>query len=487
MLLKHTLLYLPAQFLGPLSQFAALLLWTHFADGRTVGAVTLITATQELLSATLLGFWSQYVLRHMGGLVQAGHGAALRSTATYVLAASAALQSTIALLILSRFIVPDAGTGLRSAVVLLAVSRTVNLYLSERARVREDVWQFSTQNLTGPILGLAIGLVLLHRYGSDPFWPILGFAAAQTGAALVGMVRDRDWIGLGAPRIGIVSSALAYGGAILITGAFGWLAINSSRFLVDEMLGLEAAGAYSVGFGLGFRATTVAALAVTAAAFPLAVKRMDAGDRAGAFGQLAANGALLFGVVAPSTLGLWLVSPSLVRSLIAAPFWAATLETLPWALLAGAAYNIRAHFVQQAFLLDRRTTPMIVLSGLEALASAGCGFVLIGRYGLTGGAMGLAAATTAGLSAASFVAARRGLRFPWADLAKIGVGLGALALGVLAIPASDAALVLVEKILAGAGAYLLTMLLLYSPQVLALEGVRRRLARYGLRRRAYEL
>src|SRR5947209_6162941 len=85
MLLKHTLLYLPAQFLGPLSQFAALLLWTHFADGRTVGAVTLITATQELLSATLLGFWSQYVLRHMGGLVKAGHGAALRSTATYVL------------------------------------------------------------------------------------------------------------------------------------------------------------------------------------------------------------------------------------------------------------------------------------------------------------------------------------------------------------------------------------------------------------------
>jgi hypothetical protein len=101
--------------------------------------------------------------------------------------------------------------------------------------------------------------------------------------------------------------------------------------------------------------------------------------------------------------------------------------------------------------------------------------------------MGLAAATTAGLIAASFVAARRGIRFPWTDLAKIGVGLGALALSVLAIPASDAALVLVEKILAGAGACLITMLLLYGPQVLALDGIRRRLARYGLRRRAYEL
>ena len=109
MLLKQTLSYLPGQVLGPLSQFAALLLWTHFADGRTVGAVTLITATQELLSATLLSFWSHYVLRDMGGLVQAGDGAALRNTATYVLAASGVLQSMTALLVLSRFIVPDAG------------------------------------------------------------------------------------------------------------------------------------------------------------------------------------------------------------------------------------------------------------------------------------------------------------------------------------------------------------------------------------------
>ena len=42
MLLKHTLLYLPAQFVGPLFQLLAMIVWTHVVDEHTLGVITLI-------------------------------------------------------------------------------------------------------------------------------------------------------------------------------------------------------------------------------------------------------------------------------------------------------------------------------------------------------------------------------------------------------------------------------------------------------------
>ena len=66
MLLKHTLLYLPAQFVGPLFQLLAMIVWTHVVDEHTLGAITLITATHELLQIGFLAWWSQYALRFFG-------------------------------------------------------------------------------------------------------------------------------------------------------------------------------------------------------------------------------------------------------------------------------------------------------------------------------------------------------------------------------------------------------------------------------------
>lgn len=60
MLLRHTLLYLPAQFVGPLCQLIAMIVWTHLVDEPTLGVLTLVTATHELLQIGLLAWWSQY-------------------------------------------------------------------------------------------------------------------------------------------------------------------------------------------------------------------------------------------------------------------------------------------------------------------------------------------------------------------------------------------------------------------------------------------
>src|SRR5688572_33295681 len=92
MLLRHTLLYLPAQFIGPLFQLVAMIVWTHLVNEHTLGVLTLVTATHELLQIAFLAWWSQYALRFSSRYQDAD---ALRfyRTENSVLLLSVALQS----------------------------------------------------------------------------------------------------------------------------------------------------------------------------------------------------------------------------------------------------------------------------------------------------------------------------------------------------------------------------------------------------------
>ena len=59
MLLRHTLLYLPAQIVGPLFQLVAMIVWTHIVNDHTLGVITLVTATHELLQIGFLAWCSK--------------------------------------------------------------------------------------------------------------------------------------------------------------------------------------------------------------------------------------------------------------------------------------------------------------------------------------------------------------------------------------------------------------------------------------------
>ena len=58
MLLRNTLLYLPAQVVGPLFQLISVVVWTHIVGESPLGIVTLVTATHELLQTVFLYWWS---------------------------------------------------------------------------------------------------------------------------------------------------------------------------------------------------------------------------------------------------------------------------------------------------------------------------------------------------------------------------------------------------------------------------------------------
>src|SRR5260370_18851634 len=184
MLLRHTLLYLPAQIVGPLFQLIAMIVWTHVVDEHTLGVITLVTATHELLQIAFLAWWSQYALRFLGRYQDQGDALRFYRTENAVLLVSVVLQSIIVIAVLLLVIAPDAKTGLLAATVGYVITRTLNLYIGDRARVRHQIWIYSIQQIVGPSVGFIIGLALIKLMGQSAEWPLAGYAFAQLPAAI---------------------------------------------------------------------------------------------------------------------------------------------------------------------------------------------------------------------------------------------------------------------------------------------------------------
>jgi len=112
MLLRHTLLYLPAQLIGPLFQLISVIVWTHVVDEHTLGVITLVTATHELLQIAFLAWWSQYALRFLGRYRSEGDPLPFYRTENVVLLLSCIIQSLAVVAVLLLVIAPDANAGL---------------------------------------------------------------------------------------------------------------------------------------------------------------------------------------------------------------------------------------------------------------------------------------------------------------------------------------------------------------------------------------
>jgi O-antigen/teichoic acid export membrane protein len=467
MLLRHTLLYLPAQIVGPLFQLIAMIVWTHVVDEHTLGVITLITATHELLQIAFLTWWSQYALRFFGRYQDQGEALRFYRTENAVLLVSVTIQSIIVIAILLLVIAPDASTGLLIATVAYVITRTLNLYIGERARVRHHIWVYSIQQIVGPSAGFVVGLVLIRLIGQSAEWPLAGYALAQLVAAVIVL-----------PKIGygrsfwpldreIVNHALHYGIPLIIGGALGWVGLNASRFIVNDMLGVAAAGLFAVGYGLGQRAAAVAAMLVTAAAFPLAVKSMEQSGSKVAMRQLAENSALLVAILAPSITGIFLLRVEIVHLLIALPFQQVTLAVLPLSVLAGSIRSLRAHFVDQAFLLHNRTRLMIVVAAIDATVTVALSLIFIRYWGLVGAAGAtVMAALAAAIVSFAIAFSRFGLTLPINHLFPIALATTAMAALLSNLPEAPSLVVLAGHIAAGAAVYIGVLAMLYATSLL---------------------
>jgi len=225
-------------------------------------------------------------------------------------------------------------------------------------------------------------------------------------------------------------------------------------------------GILGLNYWIGF-AAAVAAMLVTAAAFPLAVKSMEQSGSKVAMRQLADNSALLIAILAPSITGIFILRTEIVHLLIATPFQQVTLAVLPLSALAGAIRSLRAHFVDQAFLLHNRTRLMIVVAAIDAAVTVVLTPFFIRYWGLVGAAGAtVQAAIAAAIVSSAIGFSRLGLTLPFNHLVPIALATTAMADLLSNLPEAPSLMVLAGHIAAGAALYIALLVLLYATSLL---------------------
>jgi O-antigen/teichoic acid export membrane protein len=467
MMIRQSLLYLPAQVIGPVMQLVAMVVWTHLVSEHTLGVITLVIATHELLQVAFLAWWSQFALRFFGRFSNAEDARRFYRTENVVLLGSTIVQSVAAIGILLLVVAPDATRTLLIATVAYVASRTLTLYVSERARVAQQIGLYSVQQIFGPTAGFVAGWILIELVAPAPEWVLTGFAIAQFLAVLLILPFLNCGFSLRPFDRDIFKHALNYGMPLVIGGALSWIGLNAPRFIVNDLMGVAAAGLFAVGYGLGQRAAAVAAMLVTAAAYPLAVRKMEENGSAAAMRQLADNGALLLAVLVPSVVGLFMLRHDITRLLIAEPFRATTLAVLPLSVLAGGIRSARAHFCDQVFLLHSRTRLAMLVMGVDAAAAVGLGILGTLRWGLVGAAAAsVVAGTLAAIVSFAMGLMKFRLQIPWLHLLRIVLASGAMATALFFLPQARHIAALLGYIAFGAAIYLGALGALYGPRLL---------------------
>lgn len=478
-LFRQTVLYLPAQVVGPFSQMAAAFIWTHWLTPEQLGAYAIIIAVQELAYLLVLSWWSSYVQRFV-----TTHEGADESLRLDQMEASIQLLAGLAqtvLVIASLALAFDYMVSIELVVATIAFTLTRNLttHFAWRARARFETIPFTLLQAMGPTAGLAFGLVGLSMIEATPAMLLWCYAAAQALGLAIALPLMR--LDIRMPRVDwrLFERAWEYGAPLLLAAVLAWVSVQGIRFIVEYEQGAAAVGLVTVGWWLGLRLTAFSALLVTGASFNVAVERVrETGDES-ALPQFATNGALLLAILVPSVIGAFLFNQAIVCALVAAPYREITTAILPLSILAGALHAFRDHGTDQPFLVFARTKLAALTTGLEAtltVVMCWAGLRLDGVYGAVAGC------AIAALIAAVFSFALARMLFNyylrWGDLARIAVATAIMAFAQMLMPYPGSLLWLVIEIALCAGVYFAAMGVLYP--ALARQGidmVRNRLVR----------
>lgn len=472
MLLRQTLLYMPAQVVGPLVQFVSIILWTYFLSPEEMGVFALITAAQEFAYIGVLFWFTLYTMRYFDKGADPAQRTQFLETERGVLW-GAGLATTIGVFTMPLFITATWDWPLITAAIAYCLSRTIATHITDRARTAADTLSYSIMQIVWPILGLAIGWIFVSVFSPTASAVLWGNAIGQV-LALAIIVPRLEFAKTAAINRQIVRIALQYGLPLVAGGLFVWLANNGIRFIIEQTDGAGAVGLITVGWGLGLRVASLSAMLVTAAAFPLAMQKMrDHGVDEGQ-AQLVRNGVLLVAVMAPAAAGLWAICDPLVERIVAVRYQSMTAAVMPWAIAAGAARNVRIHFGEQVFLLREQTmVPLVndIIDGVLTLIAAAIGLAFFGLPGsVIGAAIGAVAALVVTLACGAWW---HNFKFPVLDFAKIVASTAAMVMMLQVVPIAPTVMSLAIAICIGGVIYGAAMLALYPPLArLALDKVR---------------
>ena len=461
MLIRQTMLYLPAQLLGPLAQLAGIVLWTHWLQPSDFGLFTLAIAAQEAVYLLFLFFWSQFLLRFLSGADE-GLRQKVDVIEMWVFFANCILQ-VIVLFGLLCFVLPAwPSASLLATLFVFTFTRSYCTHLSERAKVSEAIGIYTVLQTVGPVVGLLIGCVWARLSTPGPEQVLAAYAIAQIVSLVIAIPRLRWYPRLKQPDSTVLRRACLYGLPLAASGLLAWVPANGIRFVIGHGMGIAAVGLFSVGWALGQRACAFSSMLVTAAAFPIALRLEADGKHEEALQQLSLNGALLCAVLLPTAMGLIVLAEPMMQAMISRQYIAVTLAILPLATMAGMVKNLRSHFINQPFLLAQKTALTLAIDVLETLALLVGVAIGLHFMGLVGAAWGALIAALIGALVSFFIAVYKlSMPVPGAHLAKITLATLVMGAVLHLLPPFAGWPRLIAAVILGGVVYTVTLALCY--------------------------
>lgn len=454
MLVRHTLYYMPAQVIAPLTQLVSILVWAHLLTPEGLGVVTLVIAMQELAFVTCYMWWSHYSLRYLARFKEVDErNAFLRSEFIAIMGATALQTAAVWPIVLWYF--PDYMTLGNSAVAAcFLATRSLAQYFGERSRADTRIGVYTMVQTLGPVGGLLIGLGLMAKFGADPEWVFVGFILAQA-ASIVGVLAVSDFgRSIGKPDGAIFKRAFSFGVPVMGAQMLAVVALNAPRFIVNHALGLAATGMFAVGYGLGIRASSFAVMLVTAGAYPLVVRKMETEGVQAAYEQLGRNMVLVALAVMPVAFGLLAVNHAVVDIFVAEPVRAATYAVLPLTTIGGLFRSLRAHTTDQIFLIRQKPNYAVIIAIIDLTLAVTTSYVGLYFAGLTGAAAGPMAAGVCTLVASFLIAILVfDFRMPVRPLLGVLASAAVMGVAVYLLPVAKTPLILGVEVAFGAAIY----------------------------------
>lgn len=454
MLLKQTLLYLPAQILVPAVQFLAVLVWAYYLTPEDVGIVTLAIAIQELAFAAFFMWWSHYALRYIRSYTGDNRRIFLSAESVALLLAGI-LQCLVLLPLLSLYTNGKVGDETLLILIFFMVSRSYSSYVSERARAEARILVYSISQLSVSVGGFVIGLGIMAWYKAGADSVLIGYIVSQCLALCAGVACTDLRLSIFKCDFGVLRKAASFGLPVMVASVFSLVSLNAPRFVVEAEQGLAAVGLFAIGYGLGLRASSFAVMLVTAGAYPLVVKKMETEGIVAAYKQLQINMMMVGMVVMPVALGVLAINSSIVATLVAEPYREVTSFVLPLSTIAGLFRYLRSHTTDQVFLLQAK--PIIitwfgVADLLVTLLMSYFGAVLFGTVGATVGP--LFASFFIYFASLVLSVKRFDFEFPFLKMAKIFLSAFVMFCAVHAVPVADEKWKMVPMVFLGGVVYL---------------------------------
>jgi O-antigen/teichoic acid export membrane protein len=373
--------YAAARGLPGLVNFLALSLYTRLLTEREYGVYALVLAGVALAYSLALQWLSLAVLR----LADPARDQRLVFLATVTRSfAPVAIATALGYGLISWLTIRDVPIAVVAAGSALLVFHAWFDLNQNLATADRDPARFGTLAAIRAVVSLVLGGTLA-ALGAGALGVLAGLATALLVAGT--WVGFSYWRGstraLPDPRMR--AQLLQYG--IPLAGAYvlDYVVSSSDRLLLGGLISTDAAGLYAPAYDLCQQSLWAVMMVVNLAAYPLAVRAVDAGDLEARDRQLRRHLALLLVLGLPAAAGLAVLAPA-VSGVLGARFSHAAAELMPILAPAALLGGLKSYYFDLSFQLGRATKLQVVTVAACALLNLGLNAWWIPVWGVRGAA-----------------------------------------------------------------------------------------------------